>query len=41
MSEDSCNCGCATKPETPAEPVSECACGCECCGESESKDAVA
>lgn len=30
MSDEPCNCGCATRP-TPTE---ECACGCECCGES-------
>ena len=32
MSEDACNCGCA--PKAQPETTDECACGCECCGES-------
>ncbi|HET7487862.1 MAG TPA: hypothetical protein VFJ85_08030 [Acidimicrobiales bacterium] len=30
MSDEPCNCGCATRP-TPTE---ECTCGCECCGDN-------
>ena len=30
MSDEPCNCGCATR-STPNE---ECTCGCKCCGES-------
>ena len=30
MSDDPCNCGCATRP-TPSQG---CNCGCQCCGDS-------
>ena len=41
MSDDSCGCGCNTKPATtpigttPAKANEDCACGCECCGDKE------
>ena len=40
MTDESCGCGCATKPG-PIETTDERACGCECCGDTEPKDAVA
>jgi len=39
MSDDPCNCGCATRAQS-TETTDDCACGCECCGEkSEGKSA--
>ncbi len=39
MSDDSCNCGCNTPPQT--ETTDDCTCGCECCGDAEPKPSVA
>ena len=39
MSNEPCNCGCATKAQA-TETTEDCTCGCECCGEkSEEKSA--
>jgi hypothetical protein len=36
MSDESCNCGCSTKPET--ETTEECNCGCGSSSEAEPKE---
>ena len=38
MSDESCNCGCNSTPETETKKSDDCSCGCGGTGETESKE---